>query len=197
MGRDDSVRAGIEPFPDTDETGSVDAVAERAWKSETTAFERVESILSRTTEWHHASEIAARACVSEPTARKHLRALVESRHASANETASGTQFKRNPDRKRLERVQQLADEHSRSELEHAIREMKQRIRAFEDEYGVTSPESLVEDIEPDDERGWDDRSRWKTTRRNLTFAKTALSFKETRHVDSMSTGEGRPLEENA
>ena len=69
--------------------------------------------------------------------------------------------------------------------------MKARIRSFEDEYGATSPDELVETLEPDDEDGWDDLSRWKTTRRNLAFAKTALSFKETRLVDSRSTGEER------
>lgn len=191
-------RAGdIEPFPETDETGDVNEIAEREWKAATTAFERVESVLDRTTEWQSASDIAERARVSEPTARKHLSALAESGRASTNETGTGTQFRRNPDRRRLERVQQLADEHSRAALERSIREMKTRIREFEDEYGAASPEELVDRLEPDDEDGWNNLSRWKTTRRNLAFAKTALSFKETRVVDAMTTGEDPPVEENA
>lgn len=187
----------IDPFPKTAADDDVDDAAEREWKASTTAFERVESILERTTEWQSAGEIADRARVSEPTARKHLTALTESGYASASETGTGTRFKRNPDRRRLERVQRLADEHSREELERAIREMKTRIREFEGEYGATSPEELVGALEPDDEAGWDDLSRWKTTRRNLAFAKTALSFKETRFVDAMSTGEESAVEENA
>lgn len=187
----------IDPFPETGVEEDVNTAAEREWKASTTAFERVASILGRTTEWQSAGEIADRARVSEPTARKHLTALAESGYASTSEVGTGTRFKRNPDRRRLERVQQLADEHSRSELERTIREMKMRIREFEDEYGATSPEELVETLEPDDEKGWDDLSRWKTTRRNLAFAKTALSFEETRSIDAMSTGEDGGVEENA
>lgn len=197
MDRSDPQVSDIDPFPGTDAQGDVNDAAEREWKAATTAFERVDAVLGRTTEWQSASEIADRARVSEPTARKHLVALAESGHASTNETGNATQFRRDPDRRRLERVQQLADEHSRVELERAIREMKTRIREFEDEYGATSPEECVDGLEPDDEAGWDDRSRWKTTRRNLAFAKTALSFKETRLVDAMSTGEDRTVEKNA
>ena len=197
MGEEERRASDVDPFPETDASTDVNEAAEREWKAATTAFERVESVLDRTTEWQSASDVAERARVSEPTARKHLSALAESGRASTNETSTGTQFRRNPDRRRLERVQRLADEHSRAALERSIREMKTRIREFEDEYEATSPEELVEHLEPDDEDGWDDLSRWKTTRRNLAFAKTALSFKETRIVDAMTTGEDRAVEENA
>ena len=197
MGDERPSPVDIDPFPESTANGDVNDTAEREWTAATTAFERVASVLERTTEWQSAGEIADRARVSEPTARKHLTALADSGHASTSEAGAGTRFKRNPDQRRLERVQHLADEHSRAELERAVREMKTRIRGFEDEYEATSPEELVETLEPDDEAGWDDLSRWKTTRRNLAFAKTALSFKETRLVDAMTTGEERTVEENA
>ncbi|QLK26714.1 ArsR family transcriptional regulator [Natrinema zhouii] len=191
MGADDSKISDVDPFPETETETEVNDAAEREWTAATTAFERVESVLGRTTDWQSASEIADRARVSEPTARKHLTALAETGHAATRETGNATRFRRNPDRRRLERVQRLADDHSRGELERSIREMKARIRAFEDAYEATSPEELVDSLEPDDEDGWNDLSRWKTTRRNLAFAKTALSFTETRLVDSRSTGEER------
>lgn len=191
MGADDSKISDVDPFPETETETEVNDAAEREWTAATTAFERVESVLGRTTDWQSASEIADRARVSEPTARKHLTALAETGHAATRETGNTTRFRRNPDRRRLERVQRLADDHSRGELERSIREMKARIRAFEDAYEATSPEELVDSLEPDDEDGWNDLSRWKTTRRNLAFAKTALSFTETRLVDSRSTGEER------
>ncbi|ELY48941.1 DUF7342 family protein [Natronolimnohabitans innermongolicus] len=189
--------ADIDPFPETDANTAVQEAAEAEWTAATTAFERVESVLSRTTDWQSASEIAERARVSEPTARKHLMALAETGRAAMSDTGNGTRFKRDPDRRRLERIQQLADEHSRAELERAVREMKARVREFEDEYDATSPDELVDRLEPDDEAGWNILSRWRTTRRNLAFAKTALSFAETRVVDAMSTGEDRSIEENA
>ena len=191
MGDGTPAISDIDPFPETDADTAVNDAAEREWTAATTAFERVEAVLGRTTDWQSASDIAARARVSEPTARKHLTALAETGRASTTAAGNATLFRRNPDRKRLERVQRLADEHSREALERAIREMKARIREFEDEYGVTSPDELVETLEPDDETGWDDLSRWRTTRRNLAFAKTALSFERTRLVDSMHTGEER------
>lgn len=196
MGEEPNRLSDVDPFPDADDTADPDAVATEAWKAETTAFERVEAILRRTQEWQSASDIADRALVSTPTARKHLTALAESGHAAETDVGGATCYRRNPDQRRFERIQQLADEHSRTELEGAIRRMKGRKREFEDTYDVSSPEELVEVLEPDDEDGWENLSRWKTTRRNLAFAKTALSFKETRDIDAMSSGD-HVLEENA
>lgn len=187
----------IDPFSEADQPADVNEAAEREWKASTTAFERVEAILRRTTDWQSVSEIAERARVSDPTARKHLTALVSSGHAATTTVGATTQYRRNTDQRRFERIQQLADEHSREALETAIREMKTRIREFEDEYDATSPEELAGIVAPDDKAAWDVVARWKTTRRKLTFAKTALSFKETRHIDAMSTGDDASLEENA
>lgn len=195
---DDTVRIqDVDPFPEIDAADQdVNEAATNVWKASKTAFERVQAILQRTTDWQSASDIADRAHVSTPTARKHLSALVESGYAVATNASGSTRYRRNPDQYRFEHIQRLADDHSRGELEREIREMKERIREFEDTYDVSSPETLVEVLEPDDDNGWNDLSRWKTTRRNLAFAKTALSFKETRTIDAMSTGE-HTLGENA
>ncbi|MFA9504139.1 ArsR family transcriptional regulator [Natrinema sp. H-ect1] len=188
MSEDGPRVADLEPFPETDTGDEVNDAAETEWRAATTAFERVDAVLGRTTDWQRASEIADRARVSEPTARKHLTALAETGRATTKETGTGKRFRRDPDRRRLERVQRLADDHSRAELERSIREMKARIQEFQERYDATGPDELVDRLEPDDEDGWDDLSRWKTTRRNLAFAKTARSFVETRLVDAMSTG---------
>ncbi|MFC3959189.1 DUF7342 family protein [Halovivax cerinus] len=173
------------PFDDIDVDGSIDDVAAAEWQSESTAFERIETVLRRTREFETAGTLADRALVSEPTARKHLESLVESGRASATTLGGATQYRRNPDQRRLERVRQLADEHTRPELESAIREMKTRIRSYEDEYGATSPEELVSTLDPDDEEGWETVSQWKSTRRNLAFARTALAYTETRRLDAI------------
>lgn len=179
---------------DSDEA-TVDEIAVSEWKSETTAAERVEGILRGTTEFKTAGELADSAYVSEPTARKHLESLVGSGIASSTSAGATTRYRRNPDQRRFERVRQLADEHTQGELEASIREMKSRIRSFEDRYGTTSPEELVVDLDPEDGAGWDDVSRWKTTRRNLAFAKTALSYVETRRIDAMTGGDDHPAPE--
>lgn len=184
-----------DPFDAIQSANSIDEVAEAEWKAETTAFERIETVLRRASEFATAGELADRARVSEPTARKHLESLVESGHASSTALGGATRYRRNPDQRRLERVRQLADEHTQGELESAIREMKTRIRSYEDEYGATSPEELVADLDPDDEDGWDAVSRWKTTRRNLAFARTALAYAETRRIDAIGDDETNPASE--
>lgn len=186
-----------EPFDALQSADSIDDVAAAEWKAETTAFERIETVLRRTSEFATAGELADRARVSEPTARKHLESLVESGHANSTTLGGATQYRRNPDQRRLERVQQLADEHTQGELESAIREMKTRIRSYEDEYGATSPEELVADLDPDDDDGWEVVSRWKTTRRNLAFARTALAYAETRRIDAIGDETNPTSEEHA
>lgn len=159
------------------------------WKRSTTTAERVQEVLETTAEPRTAREIADRARVSEPAAREHLKRLARAGGpAVAIEEGTTIRFMRDPDRARFERIKHIADEATTTEIETAIRAMKTEIRAYEDDYGVSSPEELARELPPDDEAGWDDVSAWKTTRQNLSFAKTALAFKETRNVDAMSAG---------
>lgn len=179
----------IDPFEDAPSSTDPNVVAVEEWKASTTTFERVEAILRRTRASQSAKEIADRASVSEPTARKHLTSLAESNRATTERSGNTTRYRRNEDQRRWTRIQTLADEHTREELAGAIREMKAEIRGFETEYDATSPDELAGLLEPDDEMGWENLTRWKTTRRNLAFATTALSFKETRTIDAMSSGD--------
>lgn len=172
----------IEPFESDELPADVNRAAEQEWKVTTTDFERVESILRGTTELQSAREISVRALVSEPTARKHLSSLVISGHVTTAKAGNTTLYRGNPDQRRLERIQHLADEHTREELETAIRNMKERIHVFETEYDSISPEELAQTLEPDDGRGWSAVSHWKATRRNLAFAKTAACLQ--RHARS-------------
>lgn len=197
MEQRDGLPDDVDPFPESDPAATVNEAAEQEWTATTTAFERIQTVLRRTTDWQSAREIADRARVSEPTARKHLTTLVDSTHASATDTGGTTRYRRHPDQHRFERIQELDDDHTRSELEQAIREMKTTIREFESTDDATSPAELVETLDPADADGWADCSRWKTTQRNLAFAKTALSFKETRIIDAMTTGEEGAATENA
>lgn len=93
---------------------------------------------------------------------------------------------RDPDQARFKRIKVIANEATTTEIETATREMKTKIRTYEDDYGASSPEELARELAPDNEQGWDIVSMWKTTRQNLSFAKTALAFKETRTIDAMT-----------
>lgn len=56
---------------------SINDRVKEEWTETTTARERVKEVLSETTEYTKASEIADQALVSEPTARKYLQEFVE------------------------------------------------------------------------------------------------------------------------
>lgn len=180
----------IEPWEvDPDEYDDVNDWVVEEWKQSTTAAERVQEVLETTTEPQTAGEIADRARVSDPAAREHLKRLARAGGpAVAIEEGTTTRYMRDPDQARFRRIKVIADEATATEIETAIRDMKSEIRAYEDGYGVSSPEELARELPPDDDDGWDDVTAWKTTRQNLSFAKTALAFKETRSVDAMSAG---------
>jgi len=57
------------------------------WKAETTPFERVYEIVEQTHDGQSAAEIADRALVSEPTARRHCKSLVNTGSPRRTKTA--------------------------------------------------------------------------------------------------------------
>jgi predicted ArsR family transcriptional regulator len=148
------------------------------WKAETTPFERVYEIVEQTHEEQSAAEIADRALVSEPTARRHCKALVNTGFAETEPDGQTTLYKRNSDRILMSRIRELRDEATRSELLDGIKEMKAEIRRYEDRYDVVSPEELAQQLNAGETEGWDDLTAWRTTRQNLAVAHAALAYDE-------------------
>ena len=151
------------------------------WKDDTTSFERVYETIEQTHEGQSAAEIADRALVSEPTARRHCTALVSTGFAETNHDGQTTLYRRNSDRILMARIRELRDEVDRTELLEGIKEMKAEIRRYEDRYDVVSPEELTQQLDADDTKGWDDLTAWKTTRQNLAVAQAALAYDEASH----------------
>ena len=113
------------------------------WKAETTPFERVYEIVEQTHDGQSAAEIAERALVSEPTARRHCNALVNTGFAETEADGQTTLYKRNTDRILMSRIHELREETDRGTLLDGIKQMKAEIRRFEDLYDVVSPEELA------------------------------------------------------
>jgi len=165
-------------------TGTWDDINEHVkaeWKDDTTPFERVYEIIEQTHEGQSAAEIADRALVSEPTARRHCKALVNTGFAETSQDGRTTLYKRNSDRVLMSRIRELRDEADRTELLDGIKRMKAEIRRYEDRYGVVSPEELARELDADEMEGWDDLTAWKTTRQNLAVAQAALAYDEASH----------------
>ncbi|USZ71498.1 winged helix-turn-helix domain-containing protein [Natronosalvus halobius] len=148
------------------------------WKAETTPFERVYEVVEQTHDGQSAADIAERALVSEPTARRHCKALVNTGFAEAEQEGRSTIYKRNADRVLMTRIRELRRETTREELLDGIKRMKREIRRYEDQYDVVSPEELARELDADDGQGWEDLSTWRTTRQNLSIAQAALAYSE-------------------
>ena len=151
------------------------------WKDDTTPFERVYEIIEQTHEEQSAAEVADRAFVSEPTARRHCKTLANTGFAETEPDDQTTLYRRNSDRILMSRIHQLRDEADRTELLDGIKEMKAEIRRYEGRYDVVSPEELAQKLDAGETDGWDDLTAWRTTRQNLAVAQSALAYDEASH----------------
>jgi len=151
-----------------------DAVVEE-WTAETTPFQRVREVLVATTAYQYAGEIADRAHVSEPSARKHLSTLAESGFAATEATGQGTRFKRSAESMAMQRIRDIHTALSRAELVDGIQDLKTRIQSYHDDYDVTGPDALALELGPDDD-GWGDIAQWRALEETLDVAQAALAL---------------------
>jgi DNA-binding transcriptional ArsR family regulator len=170
----------IEPFESEDLSENAsrnlgDAVTEE-WKASTTAFQRIHTVLKNTYEPHTTGEIADAAATTQPTVRKHVEPLVEAGMVVRRERGNAVEYVWNQTQRRINRIAELADEHTAAELDGKIRRAKERIAAFEDEYGVESPNELANALRPDDDNGWDDLATWRTLEDDLKRIEAAQAM---------------------
>lgn len=171
----------IDPFESDELSGSVsDDLGEAVtaeWKESTTAFQRIHTVLKNTYEPHTTGEVADKAATTKPTVRKHVQPLVEAGMVVERRGENATQYVWSATQRRINRVADLADEYTATELDAKIKRVKERIAEFEQEYGVSSPNELVAQLDPDD-AGWDDLSVWRTLEDDLKRLKAAQSMME-------------------
>lgn len=160
------------------------------WTGETTPYERIREVISRTYTPTDAETLADEACTSPKTARKHLNTLADDGFVATETGANGaTLYRRSAESLVVEQAGDILSQVSTEELRERIAEMREQLTDFQREYGVESPEELAIDRtnelldesghgdgEPDDET----IREWKTTRRNLAFANAALSIANAR-----------------
>lgn len=156
--------------------GDINEAVVEEWTSETTPFERVREVVLSTTTPQYAGEIAERARVSEPTARKHLELLADSGIAETAETGRGWQYKRSRQVVAMQRIGDLHAELSREELTEGIQDLQQRIQAYQEEYDATSPDDLALGLDTGDADEWAIVSEWRALRESLDLAQAALAL---------------------
>lgn len=151
----------------------------KKWTEETDGFERVKDVMRNAREDMSASEVAEIAEVSPNTARKYLNRLVDMNQVRAEESGNTTLYEWDSSAEKMERVRTLSQKYSKEEIEKRIREMTAEIHEYREEYRCEKPEDLIIEMDETEESGlWEVVSEWKTKRRNLAIAKTALAFKE-------------------
>lgn len=156
------------------------------WTAETTPYERIREVISRTYTPTDAETLADEACTSPKTARKHLTTLADDGFVATETGANGaTLYRRSAESLVVEQAGEILSQASTEDLRNRIVEMREQLIDFQREYGVDSPEELAIERtnelldesgdggkEPDNET----IREWKTTRRNLAFANAALSI---------------------
>lgn len=183
-------RDPLEAFTDVNE-----AVGEE-WAAETTPYERVRAVVTRTYSPVSADTVANEARTSPKTARKHLEALAREGFVTTEPGEHGaTTYRRSPESLVVEQAAALLERRSTDELAERIETMRERLADYRAEFGVESPEALTVDrtnrvLGDDSATDSDDAAtatdadtpspetirEWKTLRRNLAFANAALSI---------------------
>ena len=164
------------------EDGTPASNAGEQWQADRTTFQRVYDILVGTYDPASAQQFAEWADCSENGARQALEQLTEMGIAERSDARPVT-YQRNPSYFRWKRVEQLAREHSPSDLRARIDDLIEDDHAFQAEYGVPDPDAVatsddaVEDHESLHER-WNDLTEWRTIRRDIIILKQAVQRAE-------------------
>ena len=158
----------------------VNDVVEEEWIEETTPFERVYEVISRVYDPLSAAQIAERARVSATTARKHLRTLESAGEVTTSQNGQTTNYRRSETAIVTEHAQSLLAERTPEEIASGIADMKARIQAWREEYGVDSPEEFARELDIGDADSDYGAllTEWQTTRRNLALAQATLAIGE-------------------
>lgn len=130
--------AGLHPTV----TGDTPGVT--AWKEQTTAFDRIQSVASTVTRPRPASYIAGEAHVAENTARGHLERLVDLNVLLKSEQDGTTLYAPDPLHTRLQTLRELLEEHDRDGLIELKADLQSRIEDWQTEYAVEAPDGLRE-----------------------------------------------------
>jgi len=105
--------------------GDLNQAVVEEWTDETTAFDRVRQVVDVTTEPQSVAEIADRARVSPPTARKYLSTMAEDGRVKRIDTDTGSQYMRAPQALAMRRIAAIHREHTKDEIRDSIRELKE------------------------------------------------------------------------
>jgi len=173
----------IDPFSVADDDfADIDDFAAGEWKNQSTADERIRTVINRTTTPNSASDIADTALVSETKARTTLNKLADEGIVRSQQTDSGKRYSRDPEWHLLKQIRKLA---SSNTLVNQIQRIKQELTAYKSKYDVNGPEELLISDAELDQHALDDISHWRTAERELSHLRAAYRLKEAKEQASI------------
>ena len=178
----------IDPFSVDDDFEDIDDFAAAEWKNQSTADERIRTVINRTTTPKSASDISDTALVSETKTRTTLNKLAEQGIVRSHQTDSGKLYSRDPEWHLLKQIRKLA---SSNTLVNQIQRIKQELTEYKSKYDVNGPEELLISDKELDQTELDDISHWRTAERELSHLRAAYRLKEAKEQASIG---GEPEE---
>ena len=173
----------IDPFSvDDDDFEDIDDFAAAEWENQSTADERIRTVINRTTTPKLASDISDAAFVSETKARTTLNKLAEEGIVRSHQTDSGKLYSRDPEWHLLKQIRKLA---SSETLVNQIQRIKQELTEYKSKYDVNGPEELLISDKELDQTELDDISHWRTAERELSHLRAAYRLKEAKEQASI------------
>ena len=182
----------IAPFSvDDDDFEDIDDFAAAEWKNQSTADERIRTVINRTTTPRLASDISDAALVSETKARTTLNKLAEEGIVKSHQTDAGKLYNRDPEWHLLKQIRKLANSET---LVSQIQRIQQELTEYKSQYDVSGPEELLISDQELDQSELDDVSHWRTAERELSHLRAAYRFKEAKEQSSIGVDlEDRPV----
>ncbi len=173
----------IDPFGVVDDDfEAIDDFAAAEWKTQSTADERIRTVINRTTTPKSASDISDTALVSETKARSTLNKLAEEGIVRSHQTDAGKLYSRDPEWHLLKQIRKLA---SSETLVDQIQRIKQELTEYKSKYDVDGPEELLISDKELDQNALDDISHWRTAERELSHLRAAYRLKEAKKQASI------------
>ncbi|GGI96084.1 hypothetical protein GCM10008995_02650 [Halobellus salinus] len=178
----------IDPFTvDDDDFADIDDFAAAEWKQNTTADERIRTVINSTTIPKSAGDIAETALVSETKARTTLNKLAEEGLVRSHQTNSGKLYDRDPEWHLLKQIRQLAGSNT---LVDQIQRVKQELAEYNAKYDAPGPEELLISDRELNQNELDDISHWRTAERELSHLRAAYRLKEAKEQTYSITKSG-------
>lgn len=171
------------PMPSDSHSGD----SRQRWREDRTTFQRVYDVITGTTEYATASDIADAADCSDDGARNALAQLVEMGVATQRDGRPAT-YRRNDSYFRWKRIEELAANNSVAELREQIDELVAEDETLQSRFDAPDPDavspSTFEASDHDEIHNcWDALTRWRTVRRDLKLLQQAAHRAEQRGGD--------------